>query len=1024
MAPRRDANEAIGTINLEPQAAPVDTFVKAPREENPGGGLTQLAEGLKGVSKELDAYFQQEQQRKNQEDALLGEAEFHKQNGKGYAEAVAEGSIPPQASRAFMEGYKRAQGTVAGQDLANKFNMAYEGWDGKNDPDPQAYNQFVQKFLRDNIGATTDPGVLAGLMPQVRQMAANGMARHTADSAKYLKETRAEAATAITNQSLDTARADALKSGPDGKPQGFNYDKLFADQEKRREEWVSTGGKAEDFDNRMIQDVAAAAMRWQDPLIIDRFMERTVPGKTIKYKDTETGRDVRQKTLDALDAIRRRNVTEARTEANERRKLETEEWSRKTINSILQNPAAPIPDELLDGGSRVDGDFKVKALGWQKSILAARGESDPVAMTDMLSQIYAGGGQSVVSRGLDNGSIRSASDLRQLQEAVEKVDKHKDQLGGILNGDTAKTIVATIKQRTMSKLDAGNLFAPEGMSDQGLRLRAAFNQQVLEWIDKNPKASFIEREKAVSDIGASILGRIQNEAMQPTTIKPGTPETPMDQLPQSGDTGTAPAALERRGQQQVPPSPQEQQPGAAPQQPQSPAHGQRGDLIDGQAARNWYAALPRETQQRVVDASMNTGVSMRDLVTKLYSDATKRYGPTGNPQQGAGASVSPIGYAPATDAVTDDTNAPVQQQDLDRISDQFSSLLDRAYTDNEPKGNYALSTITGDKQVNRILDFIGVTEAKGNYNAYFANANSTKDLSKLSLAQILQWQDARVRSGSKSSATGRYQFMRKTLRGLINRMGLSMDEKFTPELQDRMALQLLKDRGLDRWRAGKMSTKAFANNLALEWASLPNFTTGKSAYHGDGLNKSLTGVSNVLTALGAPDEVKSVANRAIDAVMSGPGPNSIYANIPADEHSQFMQWNNDPVGNEKQTLGGVKPQFSQLVEQVRKDNPGLQFVVASGHRDDEQQAKAIKWGWSRIKDSKHKHGNAIDVWPLDAQGRVIFDTALQDKLGDAMERAAKKLGFKGTWGGRFTNKDRPHFEIHFEGDGHDHTTDA
>ncbi|KQP81768.1 hypothetical protein ASF60_22185 [Methylobacterium sp. Leaf113] len=109
--------------------------------------------------------------------------------------------------------------------------------------------------------------------------------------------------------------------------------------------------------------------------------------------------------------------------------------------------------------------------------------------------------------------------------------------------------------------------------------------------------------------------------------------------------------------------------------------------------------------------------------------------------------------------------------------------------------------------------------------------------------------------GTESSATGRYQFMKKTLRGLKQEMGLSGTERFSPELQDRMALQLLNRRGYSEWQAGRITDAQFANRLALEWASLPNITAqngrpaGVSAYTGDGLNKSLVSPASVLAAL-------------------------------------------------------------------------------------------------------------------------------------------------------------------------------
>jgi muramidase (phage lysozyme) len=150
-----------------------------------------------------------------------------------------------------------------------------------------------------------------------------------------------------------------------------------------------------------------------------------------------------------------------------------------------------------------------------------------------------------------------------------------------------------------------------------------------------------------------------------------------------------------------------------------------------------------------------------------------------------------------------------------------------------------------------LLDFISKPESNGNYNAYYGKANSTKDLSAMTVKEILLWMKARTDAGSPSSATGRYQFMRKTLLGLIRDLGIPESRKFTPELQDYMATHLLKIRGLDKFLAGKLSKEGFALNLSKEWASLPNPVTGKSYYAGDGLNKSHVSVQAVYDVLEA-----------------------------------------------------------------------------------------------------------------------------------------------------------------------------
>jgi muramidase (phage lysozyme) len=127
----------------------------------------------------------------------------------------------------------------------------------------------------------------------------------------------------------------------------------------------------------------------------------------------------------------------------------------------------------------------------------------------------------------------------------------------------------------------------------------------------------------------------------------------------------------------------------------------------------------------------------------------------------------------------------------------------------------------------------------------------------------------------KSSAAGAPQIIRATLQNLVTRLALSGKEKFTPELQDRMAFTLLLWRGWETFAAGRMSITVFGNALAKEWASFPVLTPqkgphgklkrGQSYYDGDGLNSALISPDKVeatlrlvLQAAGKPADASAV----------------------------------------------------------------------------------------------------------------------------------------------------------------------
>lgn len=179
--------------------------------------------------------------------------------------------------------------------------------------------------------------------------------------------------------------------------------------------------------------------------------------------------------------------------------------------------------------------------------------------------------------------------------------------------------------------------------------------------------------------------------------------------------------------------------------------------------------------------------------------------------------------------------------------------------------------------VANLLNLIASREAPKGYEEIYGG-RVVPGLSKMTIDQVLAFQRSRVHAGSASSATGRYQFIQGTLASLKSQLGLSGNEVFSPQMQDRLAVSLMKRRGLDAYVAGKMSATDFANNLAKEWASLPVVSgpgVGRSFYAGDGLNASFHSPDAILAALGGVNS----ADVPTDPV--GPNPSGVmYADLP------------------------------------------------------------------------------------------------------------------------------------------------
>lgn len=154
-----------------------------------------------------------------------------------------------------------------------------------------------------------------------------------------------------------------------------------------------------------------------------------------------------------------------------------------------------------------------------------------------------------------------------------------------------------------------------------------------------------------------------------------------------------------------------------------------------------------------------------------------------------------------------------------------------------------------------LRDFIANPESGGDYNIVWggikAKDKPARQLVTMTIGEVLAWQDS-IDARYQSEAAGKYQIMEDTLRGLYAEAGMKLSDLFDRSGQDRLATQLLRRRGLERYLAGEISAEKFANSLAREWASLPVVTgpnKGRSYYAGDGLNKSHVSVDAFLAAV-------------------------------------------------------------------------------------------------------------------------------------------------------------------------------
>jgi muramidase (phage lysozyme) len=835
---------------LRPQASPVDTFVNAPQIVR-GNPLEDLAQGLSKFDAGLGSFLAERKKQKDEEDRILGEAEFHKNNQTGFAEGVANGSIPPDRSKSFMEGYKQAQGNIAGYGLEQRFRATYDKWEGRGDPDPAKFETFLQGFLAENI-KTNDPQVLRGLVPRLRSLVDNSVSRAEAERSKRLTEGNLNAGGAEAGIVMDGARRQALQAK---KP--IDTDGMLNQLDGLYTSYLSRGTNPDDMQKKLVDAVTAKV--WDNPgsaRDLMKFFDRKVPGQNYTWGDLPYGRDQKAKTLENLETLAAKEMT--RGEAERKRKLAEQEAdiTRRAIGSLAANPDAPFPEDLLKEGEKLIPDFRTKVNTWRSNIRDNAGAANPEALRDLNWEIIQSGGKGVekiIQRGMENGVINNAQTLRDAQSLGERMQKDGAKFEGLRSGASAQNIVATIKQRTLSKDDLGNPFAPGGMSDVGLAARYDFERMVLEWSAKNPNATALEQEEAIGKIGSTILGRLQR-------ADEGTGAATYNR---QGIGGTNPYTPQAPAPGAPPAPPPVPTPGAPP--PASPSGGPSPAPTPGAPAPKdaveWYNSLPPETKQRAADRSLQTGQPLRQILEEGFRRAYPQQAPT-NPPAAAPSPTSPQRQSSLEGDIQSvlasfSEDDPVTQE----MVQSFGRVIENALR-GQGGGNtesYTLAALRDDPRAARILDFISGPESGGNYNAVFGRGKSNHDLSQYTVAEIVAGKHLNAIGGKVrgQSATGRYQFINKTLRGLVDEVGLTGSERFTPELQDKLAIQLLKRRGYDRFASGKMSMETFANNLAMEWASLPNLRTGRSHYAGDGLNASHVTPQQVVAALSGDPKPKA-----------------------------------------------------------------------------------------------------------------------------------------------------------------------
>lgn len=110
------------------------------------------------------------------------------------------------------------------------------------------------------------------------------------------------------------------------------------------------------------------------------------------------------------------------------------------------------------------------------------------------------------------------------------------------------------------------------------------------------------------------------------------------------------------------------------------------------------------------------------------------------------------------------------------------------------------------------------------------------------------------------------------------------------------------------------------------------------------------------------------------------------------------------------SLEGVHADLVKVMNLAR--DKGAKFIVIEGLRSLERQRQLVAMGASQTMNSRHLTGHAVDVVPVDSNGKISWDWPLYHIIAPIIKSAAEELDIPVKWGGDWVSfKDGPHWEL-------------
>lgn len=606
MAPRLQVQPIQFREQVQPAEEVISTYYQP--TVKPKSQLYELAGSLRNFSNDIGGYMDRHQKENDEAAFIRGQAEALKANGDdlaaGEAEGIRSGLFPTFQSDQFVNGYKITQGEIIGKQLASKFSGEYAQWDGRNNQDPAAFDTFLGDFIKTNL-TTDDPMILKGALPFLSQTATSGYSANQQDRSTALYNSSIDAQVASSSYDIDNYVDQGIASG-----EGVNYDGLWDVLMNQRSTALAQGVLASDYDDKMLDLIAAKALETGDPALLS-LLENNVPGQQYTYATSPAGSAKITSTLNTMQTAQAQRETAIKKAQDEADKKNLGEAQALAINTLIADPTHVFDEEFLTKVEMLDPKFRLDLKAWSAKFSEPEAE-DQVRIMELQSGIITGdlGMEDIVEEMGADGIINNPATAAQMMSLLNSTKDNANQ--PLLTNQTYKDSMAFLQRALTPDAVFG-----DDVGSAAIAARLDYQQTMQAWWEQNPDASYGEIADYAGQTLARIKGGIDTSQLgQPEYATPNglvSDGDPIDDQPEV-DANGRPQADTGVPDNPLAPTQQEQANEAAAAPSDDPMAVWRGDTAPT------LDTLSEEQRKVIEEHARQIGETPENYITMLYGN--------------------------------------------------------------------------------------------------------------------------------------------------------------------------------------------------------------------------------------------------------------------------------------------------------------------------------------------------------------------------------------------------------------------